>query len=799
MRRIGRYLAYLVGGVAGLAIIAAIAVAAAGAIILETTVPDYNGEDRIPELGGQVTVIRDANAVPHIFAENALDAYRALGYLHAQDRFFQMELARRVGTGQLSELIGAAGLRSDRFMRTLGVGDLAEAAVANMAPETRRTVDAYSEGVNAWLQSSHKGRPPELILLGVDPAPWRPADSAIWGRLMALLLSGNWTDEILRAQIGALLEPQQVDDLWPGEPDDSPTTLADAAAWDRQLDFTGIAEAIPEFLFQASASNQWVVDGSRSTSGKPLLANDPHLGFMAPGIWYLARIVTPEFTGAGATLPGQPFFAIGHNSHLAWGFATTHADTQDLFVERLNPADRNQYEAPGGPIAFETREEAIDIRFRGDPEIITVRRTRHGPVISDISETAAEVTPADHVLALAFPALRPDDRTADALFRINRAKTRDELMAALRLFHSPMQNIVYAFTDGDIGFVAPARVPIRQKGDGRVPVPGWTGDYDWEGFVPFTELPQDANPPKGWVANANNRVVDDGYPHLITPDWPEGYRADRITTLLGQRRQHDPDSFATLQNDIVSNAALELLPLLLEHLAPSDDPLARDAASLLRVWDGTMARSQAQPLIFVAWLRALGDRLHGDELGDLAPRYRGIRPRVLHRMLSERPQWCDDVGTAAIEDCTATVSLAFTDAIGELRDRLGDDPAAWRWGDLHVARFDHPIVGRIPLLRDLFAATISTDGGDFTVNRGTPRPTGESPFSHVHGAGLRAIFDLSDLENSRLMIATGQSGHVRSPFFANTTPAWRDGLYFVLQGDPGALREEATGELTLVP
>ncbi len=799
MKKLLRYIGYGAAGIVALVIVAVLGAVVTSAIVLETTVPNYRGEDRIPQLAAPVTVIRDANAVPHIFADNQLDAYRALGYLHAQDRFFQMELARRIGTGRLSELVGSFGLRVDRFMRTLAIGQLAEAAVANMAPATRAAVDAYTEGVNAWLQSPHAGRPPELILLGIAPEPWRAADSAMWGRLMALLLSGNWTDELLRAQLAARLDAQQLADLWPGEPGDGPTTLTDMSHLNPDVDFAGILDEIPGFLFSASASNQWVVDGNRSTSGKPLLANDPHLGFMAPGMWYLARISTPEFSAAGATLPGQPFFAVGHNSHLAWGFATTHADTQDLFIERLNPDDPSQYLVPGGSLPFETRQESIKVRFRGEPEQLTVRTTRHGPVISDISPAAAAVTPANEVLALAFPALLPDDRTADALFSINQAKTRGDLMAALTLFHSPMQNMVYAFADGDIGFVAVARVPRRPKGDGRVPVPGWTGEYDWQGFVPFAELPQRHNPATGWLANANNRVVDDSYPHLITPDWPEGYRAQRIATLLEQTPKHDADSFSAFQLDIVSPAAQELLPILLAHLTPPREPVARAAAELLRDWDGAMARSQPQPLIFTAWVQELRGTLYGDELGALALRYRGTRPRVLQRMLNSRNGWCDDTATAATEDCTAAVSAAFANAVADLRERLGDDPSAWRWGDLHRARFEHPVLRRIPLLRELFAVAVATSGGDFTLNRGTPRSAGANRFGHVHGPGLRAIFDLADLDNSRLMIAAGQSGHVRSQFFADTTVPWRDGRYLVLKGDPAALRKRTTGELTLVP
>lgn len=798
MRRIARYVAYLLAGLTGLAAILFVAAILIGVIVFETTVPDYDGVDRIPQLAADVTIIRDTNAVPHIFAEGPLDAYRALGYVHAQDRFFQMEMARRIGAGRLSEIIGATGLRSDRFMRTLGIGRLADVSVERVDPATRKALDAYSEGVNAWLQSPETKRPPELILLGIKPEPWRSADSAVWSRLMALLLSGNWTEEMLRAQLATQLTPQQIIDLWPGEPADGPTTVASLERPAQRIDFAAIAQAVPNFLLQASASNEWVVSGDRSTTGKPFLANDPHLGFRAPGMWYLARIVTPTFAGAGATFPGQPFFAIGHNNHLAWGFTSTHADTQDLFLENLNPDDPSQYLTPDGALPFETREEVIRVRFRRAPQKIKVRSTRHGPVVSDISAMAETVAELDPILALSFPALREDDRTVDALFQMNRATTHDALMSALALFHSPVQNIVYAFTNGDTGFVMAGRVPIRQDGDGRGPQDGQAGEQDWTGFIPFEELPQRHNPAVGWIANANNRVVGDDYPYLITPDWQEGYRAARIEELLAQTSRHSADSFAAIQNDIVSPVAQELLPLLLSRLTPPPNDTGQTAAGLLHQWDGTMGQSQPQPLIFTAWLQALGDHLYGDEAAALTPRNR-MRPRLIQHLLTKRAGWCNNIDTPVDEDCSTIVSAAFVDALDELTETWGNDPTIWRWGDAHIARFAHPLLGRVPLLRDLTTVTIPTGGGDFTVSRGTSRRTSMSAFTHVHGAGLRTIFDLSDLANSRLAIATGQSGHLRSEFYADTLADWRDGQYLMLKGDPATLRKTAAGELTLQP
>ncbi len=784
------FIATLFAALAGLAVLALATVAC----IFATNETGTTGTQHIAGLESEVRVLRDADGIPHIFADNSADAFRALGFVHAQDRFFQMEFTRRTAAGRLSEIIGPLGLRTDRFMRTLGIYRLAEASVETLSPEARAAIDAYTQGVNAWLAAPDHVRPAELIVLGIDPEPWQLTDSAAWVRLMALLLSEDWRAEILRARLSEALDEQQIRDLWQEEPESAPTTLADAAA--PAIHWQALAKAIPNIFPAASASNEWVVAGSRSQSGKPLLANDPHLGLGAPGMWHLARIVTPDFAASGAALPGQPFFMVGQNGHMSWGLTTTHADVQDLFIERLDPADPGRYLTPDGSATFETRDETIRVRF-ADPETFTVRTTRHGPVVSDLSPDTAAMAGDGHVVALGFVALREDDRTADAVFRMNTATTVAEFRAALRDFHSPMQNVAYAHADGSIGFVAAGRLPVRPGGPGTHPVPGWDGRHDWAGFVPFEELPQRHDPADGVIVNANNRVAPRSYPHVISNDWPPGFRAERIEQLLDTSPRQTPDSFAAIQTDVLSKGALALIAAMI-GTQPEPGPY-QEILSMMTHWDGSMAPEQSEPLIYAAWSQALQARLIGDELGEMLSEFRGVQTRALIGMLTARQEWCDDTGTPQPESCAESVAAALDDAVEMLREAYGDDPAQWHWGDAHSVTFAHPLLRAAPGVAAMLAPHVPTGGANHTINRGTYRTSGNGRFPHVHGPGLRAIFDMARPGEAMFMIAPGQSGRVASPNYSNLAERWAQGRYIVLKGDLGELRGNATSELTLTP
>ncbi len=750
---------------------------AGGFLWLRTSLPVTSGSISVPGLQHETEILWDAAGFPRIRAATAEDAYYALGFAHAGDRLFQMDFMRRAGAGRLSEVVGAATVGFDATMRTLGLYRRAEETYRRMPSDARRYIDAYAAGVNGFLHTRSGALPPEFVLLGYRPEAWRPADSLVWARLMAMRLAGNWRTEALRAALIARLDAAQISDLWPKDDDGVSPTVAAATTDPRfAAAFANLTMAIPDALRQVSASNSWAVAGARTASGKPILANDPHLGYRAPGLWYLARITAPGLEIAGATVAGVPFHILGHTDRFAWAFTTTDSDTQDLFVERLSAGRSGHYDTPVGPRPFVVREETIEIKGAA-PRKITVRETRHGPVVSDIDRGVAGEVPAGHVVALAAVALRDDDMTPLAILRMNHARDWNGFRAALRHFHAPQQNITFADVDGTVAFLAPGRIPVRRAGDGSVPVPGWSGDYDWQGTVPFDALPQARNPASGRIFSANHRIAPKDYPHLLALDWADPYRARRIEERLSETPPHTVEAAVALQTDILSGSAVDLLPVLLELLDTGDETL-RNAAALLAGWDRRMNRGAAAPLVFAAWLAEVNRGLYADELGPLFGAYYGSNPRVVMTMLTRRTGWCDDIATPEKEACGTVVTAALRRALVGLAAKHGTDMAAWQWGDAHPALFRHPVLGRVPLIRHIADIRISADGGDDTVNRAQTNPNdAREPFASLHGPGFRAIYDLSDLGATRFAVATGASGNPLSSHYANTTESWRDGRY----------------------
>lgn len=785
--RMKRFFVKILYALAGLSVIACLALAG-GYVWLRGSLPQTEGELTIAALASPVEVLRDGDGIVTIRARSERDAALALGYVHAQDRLWQMDFMRRSGAGRLSEVIGPKTFHIDRFMRILGLYRVAEANERQLSAPVRDLLTAYAEGVNAFIEEPGGPLPLEFQLLNYTPEPWRPADSLVWGRLMALQLSGNWSEELRRARLAQRLTPQQIAFLWPGYPADGPVTIGDLAAWTEGLPLKELAEILPWELAPKSASNSWVVAGAHTQSGLPVLANDPHLALTAPGVWYLARIETPELTLTGATAPGMPFMMLGHNGSIAWGFTNTHSDTQDLFIERLAKGDPGQYLTPEGPRPFETRDEVIGIGG-SEARKIVVRATRHGPVLSDTENSRVTgVVKAGTVLALAWPALDPGDRTADALYAMNRARDWPGFHRALENFHSPQQNIVYADTSGAIAFIAPGRVPIRKGGDGRAPVPGWNGDYDWIGEIPFEELPLEVNPPSGRIVAANNKIVPDDYPYLIAADWPGHYRAQQIKTRLDENSHHhrSADGARELQQDIVAPDAGDLLPLLLKTEPTTER--GRYALDLLAGWDGRMDRNEAAPLVYYAWMRALNRVLLADELGGDFAGFQRPQPDLLLRLLSEGQVWCDDITTQEREGCAGQMNAALEDALNTLALRFHKPADRLRWGEAHLARFAHPVLSRLPwagaLFDGIFGYGVETDGATFTVNKGGISFNGPSErlFENIHGPGYRAVYDLAALDQSRFMIATGQSGNPLSPHYGSLALRWRDGDYVKLVG-----------------
>ena len=749
-------------------------IAGGGILYLLSSLPQIDGRIAVSGLTGEVRITRDADGVPLISAGNDEDAAFGLGFAHAQDRLFQMELQRRYGAGRLAEIFGAEAVPLDRHMRVLGVYRAAERALSSLPTAVRRSLEAYSAGVNAFLTSRRGALPPEFALLRFAPEPWRPVDSLIWGKLMDLQLGFNYRGELERARLARSLSADDLALLYPEYPNDARTTLAGLSAIYRRLPLERLYAALPDDGGPIYASNNWVVDGAHNASGKPLLANDPHLGFSAPGVWYLARLKTPEREVTGATAPGVPLVIIGHNERVAWGFTTTTADIEDLFIEKIDPADPSRYVTPDGSAAFESRQETITVRG-APPVALTVRSTRHGPVISDILPDSGAAP--GFVLALATTYLGPDDRTAASLFRINRADDAASLHAALADFDGPPQNVVYADRGGTIGFMTSGRVPIRRRGDGWMPMPGWTGEYDWTGFIPFDELPQARNPVSGHFASANNKIVPDSYSHFISRDWDLPDRFERIEELLSAEPRQSIGASAAMQADTLSIMARRLVPLM-TAIQPEDDA-AREAIERLRAWDFRMGADPVEPLLFIAWLREFARSVFFSHIGPQAADYWNLRPMVIAAILTKRQDWCGGPEKPD-ETCDARLAKALQTALDGLRRSYGTDMAQWKWGQGHIAFFPNRIFDRIPLLDDWLRVAVANQGGPDTIDVGPISVRDDArPFAQRFGPGLRIITDLADPAGSQMIVVPGQSGNPLSAHFADLVGRWRNIEYLV--------------------
>jgi len=734
--------------------------------------PDLDGRHAVPGLDGDVRVARDAKGVVHIEAASERDAYVALGFVHAQDRFFQMDAMRRLASGRLAEIAGPPALQFDVRMRALGLRWLAEGDVQVLSPEATEIYQAFAEGVNAWLERRHGVAADELaLLLAPEPEPWRIADSLAWNRLMSLRLVGNWASELMRLRLARTLSPEQIADLWPGYPAAGPLTYPDVA--DSVLAAARRAAAMSN---PDDGSNGWVVAAERSASGHALLANDPHLGLTAPGTWMLVSLKAPGFRLAGASAPGVPAVILGHNGRIAWGLTNAETDASDVYVETVDPADPDRYLAPDGPRPFETRQETIKVRFGRDREVV-VRRTRHGPVVSDELDGAPEGT----ALALAHTGLLPHEASAEAIFRVNRARDWAEFRQALAHAQAPQQNAFYAGPDG-VGLVTMATLPIRRKATGYMPADGRTTDGDWIGFAGVDAMPQTFRPARGWAANANNKLAADDYPIRLGQEWGYPGRIARIEEILAAGGPFDLDALQALQLDDRSTIARALLPTMLAAVA--DAGLSKTAQGLvdrLATWDGRTGADAIEPLVFYAWVGEAIRRIFADELGPEFDGWFGLRAEPLGRALGARKVWCDDTTTSAAENCGEMLARAIEDAAASLQARYGDDPRSWRWGDAHRARFRHLPFGLLPVVRDIFNVELPAPGGQETVNRAAFRISDAAdPFVAGHGPGLRALYDLADLEASRFVIGPGQSGRLFSPNRADMAGDWRDGRYVSL-------------------
>ena len=783
--------------VVALALVVVAGVGGAFYVLFYRSMPDYSGQAALRGLAGPVSVLRDAHGVPHIFAASRADALRALGYVHAGERFFQMEMQRRAGQGRLAEVLGADGLVIDKLVRTLGLYRLAQSSLTAMTPETQALFQAYSDGVNVWLDTHRERLSPEFLALRLKPEAWQPADSVVWGKLMALQLSKNLEFDKLRAALAQKFPESQWRGLFTGKLDETvpvttapPTVRKAESAFERLGALTGLDHG---------ASNEWVLSGKRTVSGKPLLANDPHLGLEAPILWYLARIVTPEGSVKGATIPGLPLVLLGQNDNIAWGFTNAGSDVQDLFAETLDPKDPTAYLTPKGREKFTVRTETIHVRNAPDV-VLTVRGTRHGPVLSDIDAETAALAGKGQVMALAFTGLGDRDLTAESLLRLNRAKNWDEFIVALRLYQAPPQNAVYADREGHIGFISAGLIPVRKgRSDGRLPGDGATGANDWISNVPFTELPQVYDPLGGVIFNANNALVNVNYPYWLGMDWEEPYRARRLQTLLATTEKLTLDKMAAMQADHVSLAARDLMPVLLRvHAATARQTQAQQ---LLRDWDGAMDRDRPAPLLFDAWLRALNKLAFTDALGNPLAAKGPLKATLISGVLEDKTgTWCAKPTPTTPASCDALILKALDAALDDLTARQGAAMTRWRWGEAHRSMLTNKFYTHVPLLCRRADIVMPSDGDFYTLDRGGSFAMQEpEPFARTHGGGYRGIYDLADPAQSRFMIATGQSGHIFSSHYRDLAEPWNAVKSITLSGGRDELLRQGARELRLLP
>ena len=802
-----------------------LAIGAIGLIyfLASQSLPDYNQTVEVKGISAPVEIVRDTANVPHILGQSDPDVFFGLGYAHAQDRLWQMTVLRRTVQGRLSEVFGQRTVHIDKLLRRLDLYGLAHRSVEVQDDYTKAALRAYSAGINARVAEINEqalGRgAPEMFLFNAPVPPWQPGDSVAIIKLMSLQLSGHLEDEVLRARTSLMLDDAaRLSDILPDVPGAGIAALPEYATLFPELPRYAHGTSIPDTPLSpfprrgfAGASNAWTAAPSRSASGGTLLANDPHLGFTAPGIWYLARLELAKGGVTGATIPGVPVVSAGRSERLGWGLTSSYLDDQDVHIEQLNPDNPEEYLTPDGYKRFQTRPSIIKIKDAA-PITLTLRWTENGPVLSGTHYDLGTITPPGHVASLSWSALSPRDTSMSASLALMNADSVRQAIDLGEGFIAPSQNL--SLVDKDtIGLKLIGAMPRRHLNNqsrGRIPTPGWLDRNRWHGRLPYADNPEFVAPIGGMLGNTNNKVINRPFPRHVSYEWGDTQRVHRWKRLMQSREAHTRDSFIEAQLDTVSFTARSLLPLVGADLwftgesAPEGTPdrQRQIALDLLADWNGEMNEHLPEPLIYAAWLRELQIRLITDELGPLAAEYKHVEPLFIERVYRDidgASVWCDVHQSAPIETCTDMARLALDDAIIWISEHYGTALESLRWGDAHQATHDHPVLGEVPVLRFFVNIRQPTSGGDNTLLRGRTSGEGPDPFQNVHGAGYRGVYDFADPDSSVFITATGQSGHFLSRHYDDQAQLWRRGEYIPMSLDIGLARAAAVGVTTLDP
>ncbi|MBP5976819.1 penicillin acylase family protein [Brasilonema sp. CT11] len=800
--------------------------------------PVEAGTVQIPGLKAEVKVERNDLGIPHIYAGNSHDLFMAQGYVHAQDRFWQMDFWRHIGSGRLSEMFGSSQVDTDKYLRTMGWARVAQQEVNQLDTDMKANLEAYADGVNAYLQE-HQGVALSLeygvlqfLNPGYKPEPWQPLHSLTWGKVMAYDLGANLDSEIERSILLKTLTPAQVEELFPPYPENLPVILPEfqvgkavstADVFSPVSGVNTIISALESITKPMTAleqllgstgvgigSNNWVISGQRTTTGKPILANDPHLAVQMPSIWYEVGLhCTPKgvdcpYNVTGFSFAGMLGVIVGHSDRIAWGVTNVASDVMDLYIEKINPENPNQYEVNGKWVDMQLVKQTIQVAG-SQPIVQTIRYTRHGPILSDISPKLKQFKPNERVelpqnyaVALRWTALEPC-RLVHAIPQMNRAQNWQEFRAAAKNFDVPAQNLVYGDVEGNIGYQMPGKIPVRAKGNGRYPVPGWTDEYEWRGYIDFEQLPRSFNPSQGYIATANNLVAKN-YPNLITTDWVYGYRAQRIVEMISQATK--PISLADVQRIQGDNRNLNaqtLVPLL--QSLSLDTPRLQAVQKLLLDWDLQLGmKSSAAALFEVFWKHLLADTFH-DELPKEYFPDGGDRWYAVVSNLVKQPNssWWDNHNTPTVENRDQILRQAFTEAVNELEHVQGKNPKSWNWGKLHTITFRNATLGKsgVAPIQALFnRGSFSTAGNGETINAN--RWKANKSFEVTDIPSLRMIVDLGNLDNSVAIHTPGQSGHAFHTHYTDMIDPWRKIKYYPMWQQKKITRNSAA-TLKLIP
>ena len=762
-----------------LGVLAAVAVSAfiGMYIYLKATVPDYNGQWQVAAISSNVDIIRDSYGMAHIYAQNDEDAAFAFGFCSAQDRLFQMDMVRRAIRGRLSEVVGRDVIEVDRMYRTITAGKSVEEMYEMASPELMRLTEAYAEGINYYLAHHEEKLPIEFSLLGYEPEPWQPADCMTTLYFMAWALNFAYDSELTLAAFIDRVGRDMADQIFIDYPKGKPVIMPPGwslSAMQSSLSTISLARRITGTPIRGG-SNNWVVSGDKSVTGKPLLANDMHLGMIAPSIWYEVHLHTPTLNVSGACLAGAPLIIAGANSAVAWGFTNVMADDADYYLEKINPDDSTLCEFKGQWEPLDIRWDTISVL--GDSVVVfPIRQSRHGIILDDIIDSTVR---GDTAYSIAMRWTISDfGREAEAIYRLNRASSVDDIEKAVADYKCPGQNWVYADTAGNIGFWAAVGIPRREGFDGQDLLAGWDGEHEWNGYLPTEEQPHVRNPERGWMASANNKHCGDDYPYYITHCYAPSERFERIQKLLTEKDKLGIDDFKRMQGDTYLLVGERWSPIIIAAVSAAN-PTEREQKALkyLKDWDFYSPPDDIASTIFHATWQYMIDNMFRERLGDsLFYFFLSENSFTVHKAMQnliDQPNspWYDAPETEGVENRDSVIAKSFGQALDYLDDKMGGSMSNWQWGDLHTLTIFHPIGRVLPLFGGMMnIGPYPVGGGSHSINPSLYRLS--NPWAMVAGASQRHIFDLSDIDNSLRIIPTGISGNFMSPHYKDQAEKW---------------------------